>query len=107
MTDELKIFKKNKGKSLPIAITPDIQRSIKSFKLRLQEMCDNQEVNNSYQRIIQYLLNELDEYDLNILIAFYDQADCSPSKLSKLLGVDPSNVTKRIRNIITKCKSLT
>lgn len=105
MTDDLKIFRKAKGKSAPISIDKNTQRSIKSFKMRLLEMCDNQEVNQTTQTLIHYILNELEEYDLNLLIAYYDQAECSSSKLSKLVGGDPSNITTKINKIIKKCRS--
>ena len=97
-------LKKDKGKSKPIAINKETQRSITSFKNRLKEMLDNREVSEQHQKLILYLLNDLEDYDLNILIAFYDQANCSPSKLSKLLGLDPSNITSKINKIISQCK---
>lgn len=100
-------LKKAKGKSKPITINKETQRSIASFKFRLKEMLDNQEVSEQHQKLIHYLLNDLEDYDLNILIAYFDQANCSASKLSKLLGLDPSNITSKINKIIKECRSST
>lgn len=97
-------LKKEKGKSFPLRIDTNLQLRIKSFKDRLKEMCDYDEVSPTHQHIIKYILNDLDEYDRNLLIAFYDYAECSPTKLAKLFAVDASNINSRIKKIQTKCK---
>lgn len=97
-------LKKDKGKSVPIKITSDLQRSIISFKKRLIEMSENGEVRDIDHKVIRRIINELDDYDANILIAYFDIAECSCSKLAKILGVTPSIVHTRIKNILNRLK---
>ena len=97
-------LKKDKGKFVPITIDRNLQRRIKSFKDRLTQMVENDEISNSEKEGIYYILNELDTYDLNLLIAYFEY-NCSPSPVAKVLGVQPSVVSSRIKKILNKCKS--
>ena len=97
-------LKKSKGKSFPIPITSETQRSVSSFKKRLAQMALNKDVDEKYITIIHYILNELDDYDLNLLIAYYDLADGKPTRLSKIFDVDPNNIQSRIKKIIKSCQ---
>lgn len=100
----LKNMVKDKGKFIPYTITPDIQKRISSFKKRLKEMDKNDEVSTQHSKIIKYLFNRLDEYDLNLLIAYYEIANQSPSALAKILNISPSVINSRIKKIISQCK---
>ena len=97
-------LKKAKGKSFPIPITFETQKRIYSFKNRLNEMAMNKDVDDKYINMIHYILNELDDYDLNLLIAYYELADGKPSRLSKIFDVDPNNIKSRINKIIKTCQ---
>ena len=98
------ILTPTKGKGVPITITRSAQESIQSFKKRLEEMKINDEVNDKQKRIIEYILTELDPYESNFLIAYYDLAQCSPTRLGKLLGIDSSLVSSKLKTITKKCK---
>ena len=67
-------------------------------------MALNKDVDEKYITIIHYILNELDDYDLNLLIAYYDLADGKPTRLSKIFDVDPNNIQSRIKKIIKSCQ---
>lgn len=97
----LDIIKKPHGKSNAIIINDEVRRLVKSFKHRLREMADSpdNEVREIDKLSIDVILNDLDEFDQNILIAFYAVANCSPSALGKLLGVKPTVITSRIKKI--------
>lgn len=95
------ILKKSRGKSVAIKIDDDIRAQIKAFKDRLIEMSEYDELRDIDIKTIQFIINELDEYDRNILIAFYAVADQSPSKLGRMLGVSPNNIIYQLKKIQT------
>lgn len=95
------ILKKPNGKSKAIIIDYQTQSIIRSFKDRYRELLNTEdEVRDIDKTSIQVILNELDEFDQNILIAYFAIADSSPSKLAKVFGVAPSVITSRINKII-------
>lgn len=100
--DPVTIIRKPNGKSKAIRIDHSTQTAVKSFKNRYRQIlesdCDD-EVRPIDKITITVILNELDEFDQNILIAFYAIADSSPSRLAKLFGVAPSVITSRINKI--------
>lgn len=100
--NESGVIRKNRGKSKPIRIDSSVQNKVRKFKIRLQEMSDNNEVRLIDNKVISYILNNLDDYDANILIAYYDIAECSPTALGKMMGVSASVITSRIKKIIKK-----
>jgi DNA-directed RNA polymerase specialized sigma subunit len=76
--------------------------AIKSFKLRYRQILESDyddEVRPIDKITITVILNELDEFDQNILIAYYAIADSSSTKLAKVFGVAPSVITSRINKI--------
>lgn len=91
------IIKKNVGKCQPIIIDDDLKYQIKSFKNRLLEMREYEEVDYRESLIIDAIFNDLDEYDRNILIA--SQIITSKSSLGRLLGTTPSVIYSRITKI--------
>lgn len=97
-------LKKSKGKNVPLTINKETQLKINRFKERLKQMYDNDDVGEEYKKVIHYIFNELDTYDLNLLIAYYEN-DGKASYVARLLGVNPSVIYSRIKQIIKKCKS--
>lgn len=95
------IIRKPRGKCSAIIINDSVRTAVKNFKLRLQEMSDSpdDECRDIDRHSIKVILNDLDEFDQNILIAFYAIADCSPTILARTLGVEPSVITSRIKKI--------
>lgn len=95
------ILKKPYGKSKAIVIDYRTQSIIKSFKERYRELLNtDDEVRDIDKVSIQVILNELDEFDQNILIAYFAIAEASATKLAKVFSVNPSVITSRINKII-------
>lgn len=94
-----------KGKSAPINITPEVQRHLKRYKIRLQEMADNDNLSESEIKVIDIVLHKLSLYEKNFICAYFDLADCRATKLGKIFGISPSVVQSRIKKIIKKIKS--
>lgn len=95
------VLKKPSGKSKAIIIDYRTQSIIRSFKERYRELLNTDDEVRDIDKIsIQVILNELDEFDQNILIAYFAIADSSPTKLAKVFGVAPSVITSRINKII-------
>lgn len=104
--DPVTILKKPNGKSKAIIIDHQTQSIIRSFKERYRELLDTDDEVRDIDKIsIQVILNELDEFDQNILIAYFAIADSSPTKLAKVFGVAPSVITNRINKIISNVRS--
>lgn len=100
--DPVTIIRKPNGKSKAIRIDYSTQTEIKSFKNRYRQILESDyddEVRPIDKITITVILNELDEFDQNILIAFYAIADSSPTKLARVFGVAPSVITSRINKI--------
>lgn len=95
------VMKKPSGKSKAIIIDYRTQSIIRSFKERYRELLDTDDEVRDIDKIsIRVILNELDEFDQNILIAYFAIADSSPTKLAKVFGVAPSVITSRINKIV-------
>lgn len=104
LKDSTDYIKKARGKSIPIRITEDTRKRVRSFRNRLQEMSDNDEVRDIDKKTISYILSELDDYELNILFAYYDISNCSPTILGKILGVSSSVITNKLKKIHEKIR---
>lgn len=89
-----------KGRCIPIYIDSNVQAEIKKFKDRLVEMAQYGEVSQIDAKVIDFIMNELDPYDQNILVAYFGLADCSASALAKTFNVRPHVISKRIKKII-------
>lgn len=95
------IIKKSKGKSSTIIIDDQVRKEIKSVKKRYEELLDTDDEIRDIDKIsISVILNELDEFDQNILIAYFTIADSTPTKLARLFGVAPSVISSRVNKII-------
>lgn len=98
---------KDKGKHLPIVITPEVRNEVSSFKKRLEQMAEYEDETSYFDvKTIEIILNELDDYDRNILLAFYSCANCSSTILGKLLGISSSVAGTRVKSIQKKIKKL-
>ena len=94
------VLKARTNKSVPIHIDNETQQKIKAFKDRLIEMVENGDVREIDKASIYVIMNELDPYNENILIAYYGIVDCSASALAKLFGVSCTVISQRINKII-------
>lgn len=101
------ILVKPRQKCVPIVITPEIKEQIKIFKDNLIEIRDTPCLSSTFDaRTVDIILNELDDYDRNVLIAYYSIADCSYVKLSSLFGISPPVLHRKIKLILNKIKEL-
>lgn len=101
------IITKKRIKCVPIVITPEIKEQIRIFKDNLLEIRVNPEYSSEFDaKTIDIVLNDLDDYDRNVLIAFYSIADCSYVKLSSLFGISPPVLHRKIKLILNKIKEL-
>ena len=101
------VYRKKHLKSVPLIITPEIKHHISLFKESLQCMKDNPEESSAFDaRTIDIILNELDDYDKNLLIAYYSIADCCYSKLSKLIGISSQVIHRRLKLIHKKIQEI-
>lgn len=88
------------GKNVPITITPEIRKHIELYKKRLQEMADQPDETSEFDRItIDIIINKLCDYDRNIICAYYTIAECSPTKLARLLGSSQSVISHKVKKI--------
>lgn len=86
----------------PLKITPEVRKGIDLFKKRLIEMAEQPDETSAFDKhTIHLIMNELDDYNRNILLAYYSVANCSATTLGRMLNVNPSTITSRI-NRITK-----
>lgn len=101
MSEPLTILKKPNGKSKAIIIDYQTQSTIKSFKERYRELLQSDdEIRDIDKLSIQVILNDLDEFDQNILIAYYAIAGGSAATLARVFGVNSSVITSRVSRII-------
>lgn len=85
----------------PITITPEVRKEIEKFKQRLIEMAAQPDETSEFDAYtVHLIMNELDDYNRNILLAYYSVAGGSPSVLARLVGATPVAITSRINRII-------
>lgn len=97
------IIKKARIKCVPIVITPEIREQIRLFKERLTYLLDHPELSSEFDaKTIDIVLNQLDDYDRNILIAYYELANCSITSLSRIFNISPTVLKRRIKIIHNK-----
>lgn len=91
-------FRKERGKFIPYTIDDTVRSRIKSFSEMLVNMKEDYGPDSKQTRAIDVILNELDSYDRNIILAYYEYGE-SPSVLGRLLGVSPVVVLSRVKTI--------
>ena len=96
-------YKKTKGKSKTITVNNEVRDSISAFKERLLQMAAQPDETSAFDaNTVRLIFEELDEYDRNILIAFYSIANCNYAELGRLLGASGSTLRLRIQRITNK-----
>lgn len=101
------ILKKKGVRSGPITITPEIREQIREFRDRLIDTGSRPDETSAFDaRTIDIIINELDDYDRNMILAYFSVADGSPMLLARLLKVSPPVVIRRMRQITNKIKQL-
>ena len=93
-----KIYR-DKGKGKPLTINKEVQSKIQSFQNHLSEMLDD-DILPQYKRIIYFILNELEPYERNILLAYYEW----DNEAAKLLGITTSVLGGWVKKINKKIK---
>lgn len=69
----------------------------------MAESPDN-EVRDIDKISISVIFKDLDEYEQNVLIAFYGLCNSSPSLCGRLLGVSPQVITSQVNKIISNVR---
>lgn len=93
----IETLKKSKGKSKPITINSDVRRKIESFKIRL---LDETKADPTTKEAIYFILNELEPYECNILLAYFEWGN----QASKMLGITPMILQSNVKKILNKIK---
>lgn len=93
-----KIYR-DKGKGKPLIINRDVQSKIQSFQNHLSEMLAD-DIHPQHKRIIRFILNNLEPYERNILIAYYEW----DNEAAKMLGITTSVLGSWVRKINKKIK---
>lgn len=101
------IYVKRNNRIVPLNITPEMKEEIKTFKERLIDMRNRPDETSDFDvRTVDIIMNELDDCDRNLLIAFYSIADCSTGNLAKIMHCNYNTILIRIRKLIKKIQTL-
>lgn len=93
-----KIYR-DKGKGKPLIINRDVQSKIQSFQNHLSEMLKD-DIIPQHKRIIRFILNDLEPYERNILLAYYEWDNSA----AKMLGITTSVLGSWVKKINKKIK---
>lgn len=92
---------------IDINLHPDAKTSVKAFKERIKQMSEQPDETSAFDaETIRIILEELDDTDRNLLIAYYSFANCSATKLGRYLNIGPTTITNRIKSIQNRIKRL-
>lgn len=86
-------YKKPNGKSVSYTINEETRAKIRHMKESIQMNAED----NPHYKALNDKLNTLDEYDRNLLLAYF--AFDKLADLSKTLGVSPSVILSKIKKI--------
>lgn len=100
----IETLKKSKGKSKPITINQEIRDKISSFKSYLIDYMLDSETPKKEKDTLYYMLYEMEPYEQNLLLAYYEWGTEAAKMLNVSTSVLQSNV-KRILFKINKYKS--
>lgn len=100
----IETLKKSKGKSKPITINQEIRDKIASFKSYLIDYMLDPSTPKKEKDTLYYLLYEMESYEQNLLLAYYEWGTEAAKMLNVSTSVLQSNV-KRILFKINKYKS--
>lgn len=101
------ILVKEKQKCVPLVITPEIKEQIRIFKERLIDCANRPDETSEFDaNTVDIVVNQLDDYDTNLLIAYYTIGDCSATKLARIFGTSQPVIRRKIMLIHDKIKEL-
>lgn len=89
-----------------LVITPDMKRQINDFKESLIEIRNYPNVSKCDAKTIDIVLNELDDYDRNFIIAYYTIGNCKVSTTAKIFNTTMPNISRRRDSILNKIRKL-
>jgi len=90
---------RDKGKGKPLIINKEVQSKIQSFQNHLSEMLDD-DILPQHKQIIHFILNELEPYERNILLAYYEWNN----EAARMLGITTSVLGSWVKKINKKIK---
>jgi DNA-directed RNA polymerase sigma subunit (sigma70/sigma32) len=94
-------------KPVQLSITPELKSQIMHFRARLEEMVSYPDETSEFDvETVRIILNELDDADRNIILAYYGVVNNSPTTLARLLGTTSQTIISRVRRITTQIKKL-
>lgn len=102
---EKTVLKKN-NKAIPLKITKEMKLEIQHFKDSLIELRDDFDTSEYDTKSIDIILNKLDDYDRNFIIAYYSVANCSTKKAAQLFNTTMPVIAAKRKMIINKIKEL-
>ena len=93
--------------SRPIYITPEMKARIQEYRDSLIEIANNPELSSEFDaRTINIVLNELNDYDRNFILAYYAIANGVKGDLAKAFNCTFNAIHRRIIEITNKIKEL-
>lgn len=105
--DPKKRSSKRGRKPVQLSITPELKSQITHFRARLEEMVSYTDETSEFDvETVRIILNELDDADRNIILAYYGVVNNSPTTLARLLGTTSQTIISRVRRITTQIKKL-
>lgn len=94
----IETLKKSKGKSKPIRIDGTVRNKVASFKLHLRRLLDDPATTPQEHKAISYILNNLEPYEQNILIAYFEFGNDA----AEMMGINTSVLHCNVRRILNK-----
>lgn len=97
----IETLKKSKGKSKPITINQEIRDKISSFKSYLIDYMLDPSTPKKEKDTLYYLLYEMEPYEQNLLLAYYEWG----TEAAKMLNVSTSVLQSNVKRILFKIKT--
>lgn len=94
----IETLKKSKGKSKPITINQEIRDKISSFKSYLIDYMLDPSTPKKEKDTLYYLLYEMEPYEQNLLLAYYEWG----TEAAKMLNVSTSVIQSNVKRILFK-----
>ena len=94
----IETLKKSKGKSKPITINQEIRDKISSFKSYLIDYMLDPSTPKKEKDTLYYLLYEMEPYEQNLLLAYYEWG----IEAAKMLNVSTSVLLSNVKRILFK-----
>ena len=97
----IETLKKSKGKSKPITINQEIRDKISSFKSYLIDYMLDPSTPKKEKDTLYYLLYEMEPYEQNLLLAYYEWG----TEAARMLNVSTSVLQSNVKRILFKIKT--